>query len=186
MKAASSRLSRPSWCSWPLDSGKPAPRFSQWTWQKWAEIAAQLLALPACLWFVFSSNWLLAHHAFYLCFLPLIWICLKHGLAGATLATSALTISGLIELHLTQAPPQTIVDFLLFECAAVVVGLGLGSTVTRRFRAEAKLATSETRMDRVIAERNWACGIATWCRAISRSIGAGGNARLHAGGSGAA
>ena len=135
----------------PWIRGKPAPRFSQWTWQKWAEIAAQLLALPACLWFVFSSNWLLAHHAFYLCFLPLIWICLKHGLAGATLATSALTISGLIELHLTQAPPQTIVDFLLFECAAVVVGLGLGSTVTRRFRAEAKLATSETRMDRVIA-----------------------------------
>jgi two-component system, cell cycle sensor histidine kinase and response regulator CckA len=135
----------------PWITGKPTLQFLQWTWRKWAEVAAQLLALPACLWLVFSSDWLLEHHAFYLCFLPLTWICLKHGLAGATLATSGLTISGLIELRLTQAPPQTILDFLLFELAAIVVGLGLGSTVTRRFRAEAKLATSEARMDRVIA-----------------------------------
>jgi PAS domain S-box-containing protein len=135
----------------PWIRGKPAPRFLQWTWRRWAEIAAQILALPACLWLVFNSGWLLEHNAFYLCFLPLIWICLKHGLAGATLATSGLTISGLIELHLTHAQPHTMVDFLLFGLAAVVVGLGLGSAVTRRARAEAKHAASEARLDRVIA-----------------------------------
>jgi len=135
----------------PWIRGKPAPRFLQWTWRKWLEIAALLFALPACLWLVFSSGWLLEYHAFYLCFLPLIWICLKHGLAGATLATSGLTISGLIELHLTHAQPHMMLDFLLFELAVVVIGLGLGSAVTRRARAEAKLAASEARLDRVIA-----------------------------------
>jgi PAS domain S-box-containing protein len=162
----------------PGIQGKPLPRFLQWTWRRWAEIAVQMLALPACLWLVFDSAWLLEHHAFYLCFLPLIWICLKHGIAGATLATSGLMLSGLIELHLTQAPPHTVVDFLLFALAAVVVGLGLGSTVTRRSRAEAKLAASEARMDRVIAgaqlglwDRDVASGHLTFNRRWAEMLG---------------
>jgi len=135
----------------PWIQGRTAPRFQKRTWRRWMMIAAQVLALPACLWLVFSSGWLMEHNAVYLCFLPLVWICLKHGLTGATLATAGLTISGLIELHLTHAPPHTIVDFLLFELAVVIVGLGLGATVTRRARAEARLAASEARLDRVIA-----------------------------------
>ncbi len=134
----------------PWIEGQPAQRFRRRPWRKWAVIVAQVFALPACLWLVFSSDWLLDHHAFYLCFLPLVWVCLKHGLAGAALATSGLTISGLAELHLTHAPPHTLVDFLLFELAVAMVGLGLGATVTRRARAEARLAASEARLDRVI------------------------------------
>ena len=62
-----------------------------------------------------------------------------------------MTISGLVALHVTHAPADTSWDFLFFDLIAVVVGLGLGSSVTRRARAEAKLAASEARMDRVIA-----------------------------------
>jgi PAS domain S-box-containing protein len=134
----------------PWIQGQPARRFRRRPWRKWAMIVAQVFALPVCLWLVFSSEWLLDHHAFYLCFLPLVWVCLKHGLAGATLATSGLTISGLVELHLTHASPNTMIDFLLFELAVAMVGLGLGATVTRRARAEARLAANEARLDRVI------------------------------------
>jgi PAS domain S-box-containing protein len=135
----------------PWVLGKPGPRFRHSNWRHWGEIASQVIVLPVCLWLIFTSGWLLDYHAFYLCFLPLIWICLKQGLPGATLATSGLTVSGLLMLHFSHAPAHTVTDFLFFDLAAVVVGLGLGSTVTRRARAEANLAASEARLDRVIA-----------------------------------
>jgi len=77
----------------PIIRGKHGPRFRQWGPRRWVEIVAQVVALPACLWLVFSTSWLLEYHAFYLCFLPLIWICLKHGLPGAALATFGMTIT---------------------------------------------------------------------------------------------
>ncbi len=135
----------------PLLRGRPPPRILQWTARKWAEAAAQVIALPACVWMVFRYGPLFGSHPFALCFLPLIWICLKHGLAGAALATSGMTISGLVALHVTHAPADTSWGFLLFDLIAVVVGIGLGSSVTRRARAEARLAANEARMDRVIA-----------------------------------
>jgi PAS domain S-box-containing protein len=135
----------------PMIMGKSAPRFLKWTTRRWAEIAAQIVALPACLWLVFSASWLLQYHAFYLCFLPLIWICLKHGFPGAALATSGMTVTGLVALRVTHAPASTSLDFVFFDLATVAVGLGLGASVTRRARAEIKLAASEARMDRVIA-----------------------------------
>ena len=135
----------------PMILGKPAPRFLKWTTQRWAEFAAQIVALPACLWLVFSASWLLQYHAFYLCFLPLIWICLKHGFPGAALATSGMTVTGLVALRVTHAPASTSLDFVFFDLATVAVSLGLGASVTRRARAEIKLAASEARMDRVIA-----------------------------------
>jgi PAS domain S-box-containing protein len=135
----------------PVILGRHAPHFLKWTMQRWAEIAAQIVALPACLWLVFNTSWLLEYHAFYLCFLPLIWICLKHGLPGAALATSGMTITGLVALRVTHAPATASLDFVFFDLAAAAVGLGLGASVTRRARAEIKLAASEARMDRVIA-----------------------------------
>jgi PAS domain S-box-containing protein len=135
----------------PVILGDPAPRFRQWSPKRWAGIVAQIVAVPACLWLVFSTSWLLEYHAFYLCFLPLIWICLKNGLSGAALATSGMTITGLVALRLSHAPTHPSLDFVFFDLAAVAVGLGLGATVTRRARAEIKLAASEARMDRVIA-----------------------------------
>jgi PAS domain S-box-containing protein len=135
----------------PVICGKSVPHFLKWPLRRWAETAAQIVALPACLWLVFSTSWLLEYHAFYLCFLPLIWICLKHGLPGAALATSGMTVTGLVALRVIHAPASTSLDFVFFDLAAVAVGLDLGASVTRRARAEIKLAASEARMDRVIA-----------------------------------
>jgi PAS domain S-box-containing protein len=162
----------------PWIQGKPGPRFRHSHWRHWGEIAGQIITLPVCLWLIFSSGWLLDYHAYYLCFLPLIWICLKHGLTGATLATSGLTVSGLLMLHFAHAPAHTLTDFLFFDLTAVIVGLGLGSTVTRRARAEAKLAASEARLDRVIAgahlglwDRDIASGYLTFNRRWTEMLG---------------
>jgi two-component system, cell cycle sensor histidine kinase and response regulator CckA len=107
--------------------------------------------LIASLWAVFFFDPFAQYHPFYLCFLPLIWICLRHGLPGATLATLAITMGSLIGLHFTGSTNDLIIGFLLFELTVAVMGLGLGSAVTRRNEAERELAESEALLDRVIA-----------------------------------
>ncbi len=91
------------------------------------------------------------HSAFYLCFLPLVWICVHHGLPGATLATLLVMMVGLVGMRLLGTTVEFSYIFLLFEVAVAGVGLGLGTLVTRRNEAETKLATSQAQLDRVIA-----------------------------------
>lgn len=90
------------------------------------------------------------HHGFYLCFLPLVWICMLYGLPGATLATLVVTMTGLIGMRMTGSTSDFAYTFVLFQTAVAGVGLGLGTLVSRRQRAERKLARSEARLDRVI------------------------------------
>jgi len=78
----------------------PRPRTHRLAGRDWSEIAAQAFALLACLWIVHRIDPLREFHAFYLTFLPLVWICLRHGLPGATLATFAITGGGLAALRL--------------------------------------------------------------------------------------
>lgn len=86
------------------------------------------------------------HRAFYLCFLPLVWICMYHGLPGATLATLSVMIVGLIAMRITGTTVGYSYVFLLFEVAVAGVGLGLGTVVTRRDEAEARLAASNAEL----------------------------------------
>ncbi len=89
------------------------------------------------------------HRAFYLCFLPLVWICLNHGLPGATLAALAVMMIGLIGMRLAGTTADYAYVFLLFELAVAGVGLGLGTAVTRRNEAEAQLASSNAELARL-------------------------------------
>jgi len=114
-------------------------------------LALYSAALIGSLWLIFFQQPIADYHPFYLCFLPLIWICLRHGLPGATLATLAITMGSLIGLHLTGSTTDLVVKFLLFELAVAMMGLGLGSAVSRRNEAEKRLADSEALLDRVIA-----------------------------------
>jgi LytS/YehU family sensor histidine kinase len=87
--------------------------------------------------------------AFYLCFLPLVWICVYHGLPGATLATLLTMMVGLVGLRLVGTTLSYSHVFLLFEIAVAGVGLGLGTVVTRRNEAEARLAASNAELARL-------------------------------------
>lgn len=89
------------------------------------------------------------HRAFYLCFLPLVWICVHHGLPGATLATLATMIVGLVGMRLAGTTAAYSYVFLLFVVAVAGVGLGLGTVVTRRNEAEARLAASNAELARL-------------------------------------
>ncbi len=117
----------------------------------WGGITIKAVTLIGCLWVIFFVDPFAHYNPFYVCFLPLIWICLRHGLPGATLATLAITMGSLVGMHFTGSTDDLVIRFLLFELTVAVMGLGLGSAVTRRNEAEKKLAESEAQLDRVIA-----------------------------------
>jgi two-component system cell cycle sensor histidine kinase/response regulator CckA len=119
--------------------------------KSWSAVAVKAFALIGSLWMVFFLHPFSEYSPFYICFLPLIWICLRHGLPGATLATLAITMGSLVGLHFTGGTHDLLIRFLLFELTVAVMGLGLGSAVTRRDEAEKRLAESEAQLDRVIA-----------------------------------
>ncbi len=114
-----------------------------------AEIGLAFLrgaALLGTLLLVFLVPVLREHRAFYLCFLPLVWICVYHGLPGATLATLSTMMVGLLGMRLAGTTAAYSYVFLLFVVAAAGVGLGLGTLVTRRDEAEARLAASNAEL----------------------------------------
>jgi signal transduction histidine kinase/CheY-like chemotaxis protein/integral membrane sensor domain MASE1 len=114
------------------------PRWPPWTLRQLIEIAAQFLALLACLGLVHGVGYVRAYQSYYLSFVPLVWICLRHGLPGATLAVLLLTMGSLASLRFAGASIEVVIDLLLFEIAAATIGLGLGATVTRRAKAESE------------------------------------------------
>jgi len=116
----------------------------------WGQTAIQGLTLFACLGAVFALEPIRQHHAYYLCFIPLSWVALSHGLPGASLATLITATAGLIGMHFMGSPDDQILNFLLFEIAAAAVGLGLGAATSLRIQSEKELAESKERFERVI------------------------------------
>ena len=133
-----------------LRGESPAIRLDDW---KLADFAAALwrsVILVASVAVVLAVPVLRDHYAFYLCFLPLVWVCMKHGLPGAVLATLLITMTGLVGMRLTESAPDFAYVYLLFEMAVAGVGLGLGTLVSRRDEAERRLEVSQQQLDRVI------------------------------------
>lgn len=121
----------------------PARREIVWALARWAVLTSSLLT-------VVCVPVLREHSAFYLCFLPLIWIAVRHGLPGATLATVLTMVVGLAGMKLAGTTRDFSYIYLLFEAAVAVVGLGLGALVTGREEAERALVRHRERMDRVV------------------------------------
>lgn len=134
-----------------LEGRPPAVEVRPWRAGPLVFALTRALILIATVVMVVAVPVLRAHDAFYLCFLPLVWICMHHGLPGATLATLMVTMVGLVGMRLMGTTTEFAYVFLLFEVAVAGVGLGLGTLVTHRNEVERKLAASQAQLDRVIA-----------------------------------
>ena len=127
----------------PWLEGQPPPRNSKKNHAlAWGMATLRGSVLLGTLILVLLVPVLREQRAFYLCFLPLVWICVYHGLRGATLATLSVMIVGLVGMRLAGTTIAYSYVFLVFEVAVAGVGLGLGTMVQRRDEAESRLATS--------------------------------------------
>lgn len=114
------------------------------------ETLAQGVSLLLALWLIFGLEFTDEFKFFYLLFLPLIWIAMRHGIQGATLAllVSQLGLIGAVLLgsHHTTA----VVELQLLMLALAITGLFLGMAVTSRRAVEEKLQAKAAELNHAL------------------------------------
>ncbi|MEW5789628.1 MAG: ATP-binding protein [Pseudomonadota bacterium] len=114
------------------------------------EMLLQGLAIAVALWVIFGLKYTDEFKFFYLLFLPLIWIAMRYGIHGATvaLAASHVGINAILEWRGLHA--ITVVEFQMLMLGLAVTGLFLGMTVTTRRVAEERLHQRETELNQAM------------------------------------
>jgi PAS domain S-box-containing protein len=113
------------------------------------EAAAQAAALAVALWLVFGVAPAAAAKFFYVLFLPLIWVSVRHGAAGAAFALLAIQLGTVAAVQIQGLAAATLLEFQLFMSALAVTGLFLGALVSERSRAQDALEAREAQLTTV-------------------------------------
>jgi PAS domain S-box-containing protein len=118
--------------------GRPRPR-------DLVESLAQAASLAFAVWVPFASA--LAHEVrlLYLGFLPLLWIALRRGLPGASLAVLGLNLGAVAAIRSQAEPAVGLPDLQLLLLAFALTGLYVGAVTSVRRRAERARRASRAR-----------------------------------------
>jgi PAS domain S-box-containing protein len=111
----------------------------------------QFVAVPVALWLAFGVAPQLGFIAYAICFLPLGWVALTHGVRGAAFMIAALDVGALMLLHWSGVTPRDNLEVQTFMASLALTGLLLGSVADERERARKLLSESEERY-RVLIE----------------------------------
>jgi PAS domain S-box-containing protein len=117
-----------------------------WSW----EAGLQGLALAAALWVAFRIAPEEAARFFYVLFLPLIWISVRHGVPGAAAALLAIQLGIVAAVWIEGYAPATVLELQLLMAALTVTGLFLGGVVSERRRARETLEAREAELASVL------------------------------------
>ncbi len=116
----------------------------RWSW----EMTAQGAAVAAALWIVFGIDPAYAARFFYVLFLPLIWVSVRHGIRGATWTLLAIQLGIVAAVQIEGLPSATLLELQVFMVALAITGLFLGAVVTERRRAGEALEAREAELQR--------------------------------------
>jgi PAS domain S-box-containing protein len=114
------------------------------------EFLIQLAAIALTLWLVFGSNIGESYDLFYLCFLPVIWIAVRHGIPGVVIGILCLNFGSMAMLSLY---PEDLHHLAMLQFLTLIVsltGLTLGSLTTESHAIEAVLRESEARLQAIV------------------------------------
>ena len=127
--------------------------FARVDWRGWRpskEMVAQALAILLALWVIFGLKYTDEFKFFYLLFLPLIWIAMRHGLQGATLALATIHLGLNAILEWLSLHAITVVEFQMLMLGLAVTGLFLGMTVSVRQATEERLHQREAELNQAM------------------------------------
>jgi PAS domain S-box-containing protein len=117
-----------------------------------AEIAVQFCAVILTLWIVFGSGWSSPYKLFYLLFLPLMWIAVRHAIVGAMLGINVIQLGLIVAVAHSDSHGEIAVTELQFMMLALAVtGLVLGMVVAEMRDASAALNESESRLRAIVS-----------------------------------
>jgi signal transduction histidine kinase len=107
------------------------------------------VALAIALWLIYVGGTVTEIRFFYLLFIPIIWIAVRRGMAGAAIGVLAVQLTVVTSLLLRSYPPGTFLNFQTFLLIIGATGLLLGALVTARSQAELRLRKQQAELDQV-------------------------------------
>ena len=110
------------------------------------EIALQVASICAVLAVVFGLFPADAFKFFYLLFLPVIWLAVRHGIDGAAGGILVAQIGLILAIQSLDYGAETVTEFQILMLALSFTGLLIGAVVTERARAQRALSDSERRL----------------------------------------
>jgi signal transduction histidine kinase/integral membrane sensor domain MASE1 len=115
----------------------------QWPDRGWVLGAlVKTMSIALVLWVVFGWPVTRGLHLFYLSFFPLMWIALRHGLAGSTAGVLATHVGAMLAVRAFGLGPHHVPELQVLMLAMSLGVLFLGVVVTERKRAEDALGES--------------------------------------------
>lgn len=114
------------------------------------EVAAQAASIALSLWVVFGLPQTDEFKFFYLLFLPLIWVAVRWGLLGATLALVGVQLGLIVAIQLGGYHSATFVQLQFLMLTLSITGLMLGAIVSQRERMERRLMDKQTSLNRAL------------------------------------
>jgi signal transduction histidine kinase len=107
-----------------------------------AEIYLQVAFVAAAIWIIFGGAGGDPFHHVYLLFLPLIWIAIRNGLAGAIIGVATVQLGVVIGIHHHSLTTLPVVELQALVAALTLSALYLGVMVDERERANEGLRQS--------------------------------------------
>jgi PAS domain S-box-containing protein len=118
------------------------------------ENTAQGASIALSLFIVFRWDVAASYELFYLFFLPIIWIAVRHGLRGATIAILLLNAGAMINVYFYPESGHRLGMLQTLMLIVSLTGLSLGTLVTQREQSEWDLRGSYARMEALVASVN--------------------------------
>ncbi len=124
--------------------------WSVWDGPMLREILVQAAAIAFALWIIFGFRYTDEFKFFYLLFLPMIWIAMRHGIQGAVIALAASHVGINIILDWRGSHAITVVEFQMLMLGLAVTMLFLGMTVSARRATEERLHQREAELNQAM------------------------------------
>ncbi len=112
------------------------------------EVMLQLSLIIAALWVVFGSGWFEELKLFYILFLPLMWVAMRQGIEGTTIATLVIQVGLIVAMRLGGYGAGAVLEFQFLLLAVATTGLFLGLTVSERREIALQLRDKQFELDR--------------------------------------
>lgn len=120
-------------------------------WRITGEGLLQAAAIVAVLLAVFRAGDEAAARYFYVLFLPLVWISVRHGFEGATVALLAMQLGLIVAMQLAGYASSSVLELQLLMLTLAVTGLFLGMAVSEWRRVRRELEGREAELQTVVS-----------------------------------
>jgi signal transduction histidine kinase len=128
----------------------PRLRLGLAAWRPTPAMLAEAAALCLSIWVVFGPVVTEDFRFFYLLFLPVIWIAMRHGIQGATLAVLGVQLGLILGVRHRGEAAGTVLELQLLMLSLAMTGLFLGMVVNERRGALSALNDRESELNRML------------------------------------